>query len=311
VWPLVDIKADPFQWIPGADLIVSHLENTTRATVLGYYNQIPVCIVHHNDFEQTKTPLELPSSRTDLIVVNSQWMADSLDIWAADRLLQLPPRATVRPGVEAAEYDTKRPDATYVTQVNLRRLDDAHPDGLTKGGETFRAVAEAMPDTQFLGITGAYGTQQELDDLDNVRVLPHVPHDQMVATVYAATKILLVPSNYESWGRVAAEALCSGIPVVAAPTPGLLECLGDAGTFVEPDRLNSFGNPVYDNPDGWVAAIRALSGKSYAAASKRARQRAAELDRIGSDDLTRFCIAAEDCVNRGGFQPLPMEAFSA
>jgi glycosyltransferase involved in cell wall biosynthesis len=302
VWPLVDIKADPFQWIPGADLIISHLENTTRAVVLGHYNQVPVCIVHHNDFEQTRTQLELPSSRTDLIVVNSQWMDESLSRWAADRLIQLPPRAIVRPGVAVAEYNTDRAVLGYVTLVNLRRRDATSSDnGLTKGGETFRAIAEAMPKTQFLGITGIYGTQQELDDLPNVRVLPHVPHDEMAVTVYAATRILLVPSSYESWGRVAAEALCSGIPVIATPTPGLIECLGDAGIFVKPDDIG-----------GWVDAIRALSNaKNYSAAFKRARARARELEQIGAEDLARFVDAVETTVAQGGFTPFPLEAFSA
>jgi glycosyltransferase involved in cell wall biosynthesis len=57
----------------------------------------------------------------------------------------------------------------------------------------------------------------------------------------------MVPSVHESCGMAAVEALASGIPVIAHPTPGLREALGDAGTFV-------------DRPDvrGWVAAIREL-----------------------------------------------------
>jgi hypothetical protein len=72
-----------------------------------------------------------------------------------------------------------------------------------------------------------------------------------------------MPSDYESFGRVAMEAAASGIPTIAAPTPGLRECLGDAGTFVE-----------LDNVDGWERAIRALlDPDAYRAAALAARAR--------------------------------------
>jgi glycosyltransferase involved in cell wall biosynthesis len=45
--------------------------------------------------------------------------------------------------------------------------------------------------------------------------------------------VLMVPSVHESYGMAAVEALASGIPVIAHPTPGLREALGDAGTFVD------------------------------------------------------------------------------
>ena len=37
----------------------------------------------------------------------------------------------------------------------------------------------------------------------------------------------------ESYGRVAVEAACCGIPTIAHPTPGLVESLGEAGIFVD------------------------------------------------------------------------------
>ena len=49
--------------------------------------------------------------------------------------------------------------------------------------------------------------------------------------VYAKSKIVLMPSTYETFGMVAAEAIVSGIPVLATPTAGLKENLGDAGVY--------------------------------------------------------------------------------
>ncbi|MFI7020964.1 glycosyltransferase [Streptomyces sp. NPDC050164] len=44
----------------------------------------------------------------------------------------------------------------------------------------------------------------------------------------------------------AVEALASGIPVIAHPTPGLREALGDAGTFVDRADYRAWGNTIRD-----------------------------------------------------------------
>jgi hypothetical protein len=59
------------------------------------------------------------------------------------------------------------------------------------------------------------------------------------------------------------EAAASGIPTICHPTPGLRECLGTAGIYVDRDDL-----------DGYVAALKKLDrARSYAAASRRVRGR--------------------------------------
>lgn len=289
VWPQVDVRDDVFRWVPGTDLIVAHLANTVRANVLGHYNNIPVAILHHNSFEPTRDCLVLPDARTDLLVLNSRWMDEDLIDWAIAREYQLPPRVIARPTVDRAAYQTT--PGERVTLVNLRRRSPTEPDGLTKGGEIFRALAANLPDIPFLGVTGAYGVQQELDDLANVEVIPHTPHHLMRDEVYAQTRVLVVPSSYESWGRVAAEAICSGIPVVASPTPGLMECLGSAGIYVDPNDV-----------DAWVEAVNTLMTKprAWAAASKGSLARAAEHESFQADDLERWCDAVEATVAANG-----------
>jgi glycosyltransferase involved in cell wall biosynthesis len=81
---------------------------------------------------------------------------------------------------------------------------------------------------------------------DNVEVIEAT--DDPAGEIYARTRILLVPSFYESWGRVGMEASASSIPVIASTTPGLQESLSYAGLFRDPAR-----------PTHWAEAITALS----------------------------------------------------
>lgn len=266
VWP----GRDPKTLIPDAGLLVTHLENTPVATLLGRWHRLPVVQVWHNTLAVTKR--YAPAAA--LGVANSEWM--HADFKAA--LGPTMPRSLVtRPPVSAADYATTPGD--MVTLINLRP-DEESPGGvvLGKGAELFWQLAALMPDVKFLGVKGAYGTQM-VRDLPNVEVIEHVPHGRMRDEVYSRTRVLLVPSNYESWGRVAVEAMSSGIPIVFHPTPGLMESVGLTGWPAQ-----------RDDPGEWIAAIREID-RAYPRWSQAARERAIELD--PTEDLTRWCDAIE------------------
>jgi len=282
VLPRQGAKPNHLQHIEGTHLLVAHLENTHVAMFAGHLYDIPVVLVHHNTFAVTKESLHFPQGRVDLSVVNSQWMADDLAAWHKAAGLPQPRTIIVRPLVDRADYQTTPGDR--VTLVNLRRMADYDSGAgrMTKGGETFWAVAARMPKTRFLGVTGGYGVQAE-GDLPNVEVLPHVPAHEMRDRVYARTRVLMMPSSYESWGRTATEAICSGIPVVCHPTPGLTENLGDAGIYVD-----------WQDVDGYIRALRTLALPGpYAAARKRALARAEEHQRMRAGDEERWVAEAE------------------
>jgi glycosyltransferase involved in cell wall biosynthesis len=97
--------------------------------------------------------------------------------------------------------------------------------------------------------------------------------------VWSRTKILLVPSTYESYGMVAVEALASGIPVIASPTFGLKESLSYAGIFADRSDL-----------DAWEMHIRRLLNDdgTYAAQSSLSVKRSVELDpEVELENVTR------------------------
>ena len=143
----------------------------------------------------------------------------------------------------------------YITLINLNEL---------KGGKVLQELAKRMPDRKFLGVIGGYD-EQITDMPDNVTIHPHTDN---IREVYAKTRLLIMPSRYESWGRTATEAMAAGIPVIANKTFGLEANLSYAGVWA--DR---------DNVDEWVKAIKKLDKeKEYNRVSELGIKRAKELD---------------------------------
>lgn len=238
------------------DVIVSHLQNVSSAVrIAGKHSQPFVNVVHSTRPHSRKT-LDHPAA---LLVYNSEWVAAELGHRGNS--------IVIRPPVHAADYKTR--SGGKVCLVNLNAA---------KGGHLFWNLAETMPDVTFLGVLGSYGEQI-------VRELPNVElreHGTDMRAVYRSSRIVLMPSRYESWGRVGVEAMASGIPVLAHPTPGLRESLGEAGIYLDRDQ-----------PDAWVTAIRELLEQParWRAASSKARARSAQLD--PTEDLARWCAAIE------------------
>lgn len=259
VLPYTD-RRQILHWVPRADLVLTHLEASERAVFLGQTYRVPVCNVIHNDRDHTRY---IQSLSPDLSVFNTFWVRDAI---GCDGL-----NCVVHPPVCPDEYvtDTTR---TYVTLVNLWE---------EKGTNVFYQLAERLPEKQFLGVMGGYGKQDIREGYDNITFVGHTPNIR--DEVYAKTKILLMPSTYESFGRVAIEGAASGIPTIAAPTPGLKESLDSAGVFVDISDI-----------DGWEAALKKmLHPRAYSAASKRALKRSAELEAIREAELEYFCAVAK------------------
>lgn len=251
-----------------ADVVISHLEGVPFAKDAAARGRVPVISVCHNTHEQTFEE----ASGVDLAVYNSQWMREAAGNFYAAAHHAPPMRSlVVRPPVFAEDYRTTPGDR--VTLINLNE---------NKGAHLFWELARRMPDVLFLGVRGSYG-DQIVEQLPNVEVLPHTPGSGMRDMVYARTRLLLAPSEYESWGRVAAEASASGIPVLAHPTPGLIECLGGAGLLLDRNQ-----------PDDWEKAIRHLmsSPAAWERASAAAASRSEGLD--PADELSAWCDMVEE-----------------
>jgi glycosyltransferase involved in cell wall biosynthesis len=184
------------------------------------------------------------------IVYNSLWIKRKLN-YKWDNF-------TLTPPVDYRTFDLGKDseENEFITLINLNE---------NKGGKIFESIAKAMPHKRFLGVLGSYDDQVR----PNIPNLKIVPNTADIKPIYGMTRILLMPSEYESWGRTATEAMCNGIPVICSNADGLVENCGYAGIFIK-DR---------NDVKSWVEAITKLDEKkAYAEASRRARKRAKDHD---------------------------------
>jgi len=79
--------------------------------------------------------------------------------------------------------------------------------------------------------------RQQLGLEDMVTFLGSKNHDDLI-NYYSAAEIVVIPSNYESFGLVAVEAMACGTPVIASDVGGL--------TFSVADGFNGYLFPVRD-----------------------------------------------------------------
>lgn len=243
-----------------ADVLISHLGDDGRTAQDAARFGIPSVRMVHGSHPSNRARLDRHPPQ--LAVFNSAATLDEVGepAW---------PSIVCHPPVHPERYRTSPGDR--VTLVNMSPA---------KGGIVLSLLARAMPDVQFLGVRGAYGLQH-VTMPPNVEVVPTTAD---MRSVYGRTRVLLMPSERESWGRVGVEAMASGIPVIAHPTGGLVESLGAAGIFVDRERRAD-----------WMAELRRLADPAeWAEASARALARSAELD--PQADLDRFADAVESLV---------------
>ena len=222
-----------------ADIIFTQLDFAGDVAMDCKQSKKPAVWFDHNTFMYSS----VRTHRSLNVVYNSYWNEQVCKYENAGFVLQ--------PPVDIAHYRVQKGDK--ITLINLNK---------NKGAEMLYRIAEAMPDKQFLAVQGGYG-QQIYKELPNVSYLANQAD---IRNAYRQTKILLMPSQYESWGRTATEAMASGIPVICSDLPGLRENCADAGTYCKPDRL-----------DEWVKAINYVE-ENYEICSNKALQRAEELN---------------------------------
>lgn len=244
-----------------ADIVFSHLDFAIWTKEMCKIYKRPFFFIAHNSCQDEYDGIY--NSLTPVnIIFNSQWIKDTIK--TDHRSFVMPPP------VDWRKYDVShsvREDREYkITLINLNE---------NKGGKQFEAISSVEKKRKFLGVKGSYD-EQIIPKWENVEICDNTPD---ILPIYARTRLLLMPSKYESWGMTATEAMCNGIPVLSSGTPGLRENCGNAGIYLDRDDIGS-----------WIAAIKELDKpKVYEKYSKLARERSRQLDPLAKyEELNQF-----------------------
>lgn len=142
--------------------------------------------------------------------------------------------------------------------------------------DAFSIVLESNPGLQLLIVgRGDAAYERALRDqikalglANAVSLLGHVPNEQL-ATLYKNALLFVTCSRVEGFGLAPAEALASGVPVVAMDIPGIRDVVapGQGSCLVTPRTPANFARAVNDLLHDDVRRLR-LSQEARASASK-------------------------------------------
>lgn len=188
----------------------SHMSNISRAD-LGGTIQYPFVLRNFERYRRAVTD-------ADVVVANSEFTASKLK-----ELFEVSPEI-IYPPITIEEYQTNYNDEGVILMANLRTEQ--------KGGDIFLKIAEAMPDEEFRLVGPAPSSiKQKAKNLGNVT---HIEWANDMRAEYGRAKAVVVPTKQvESFGRIAAEAMCSGIPCVVSNRGALPEVVGNTCYVVQ------------------------------------------------------------------------------
>lgn len=123
------------------------------------------------------------------------------------------------------------------------------------------------PPTPYRDVVLARAT--ELGVADRIELRGYVTREALLEA-YATATVAAVPSRYEGFGYGVAQALCAGVPLVAAAAASLPEIAAGAAPLVAPD-----------DRAGWIDALRAIVANREAAENAAAIGRVVARERFG------------------------------
>ena len=214
------IKKERDALVEWSEIIMTQLGYTE--ITLDYINDYrPIVYVSHNTYYNDLKFLE---GRDNVSIIYNSQTAKTLSPYTNNSMVLIPPQILKRTAKDAINHK-------YITLINHSK---------DKGGKILKKLAKALPAYKFMAVKGGYAEQVKQPECVTVK-----ENTNNISDIYNETRIILMPSNYESWGMVGSEALTNGIPVIASNCFGLKENLGSAGIFCE-------------EIEEWIKAIKLL-----------------------------------------------------
>ncbi|GAC1304384.1 MAG: glycosyltransferase family 1 protein [Vulcanimicrobiaceae bacterium] len=186
-------------------------------------------------------------ARARRIVVDSAFSRDELLATASDAGVALVPDsiAVAYPGVAAdvmhnpRARDDDRPFVLVVGTVEARKNLAVLVRALARS-PALRIVSVGPP-TPYAATCRALARELGVEDRLDLR--GYVSRAELLA-LYGAALVAAVPSHYEGFGYGAAQALCAGVPLIAAATSSLPEVVGDAAALVPPNAVEAWAEAL-------------------------------------------------------------------
>lgn len=221
-----------------------HLNNL-KQTDLGGRIQYPFLWKNFRDYSRAA----LYATHT---IANSSFISKKIkELLGADSSIIYPP-------IKTKDYRVNYSKGGYITMVNPRTK--------YKGPDIFLNIANRMSNEEFL-LVGPIGPSKIKERAKQIPNVTHWEWCEDMREAYREAKVVVVPSRWEAFGRVPAEAMMSGIPCVVSNRGGLPEVVGETGVVI--DKIESV--------DAWIEGIhRAFDGHNPNEQKKRAEEFSAE-----------------------------------
>ena len=189
---------------------------------------------------------------------------------------------TIRPLMHRDKIEIVEPfKGDCITLVNANQ---------NKGVHQFLELARRMPSRKFLGVLPYYGELQIPPSPGNIE---WVRFDDDIRNILKRTRILLVPSYYESFGRIAVEAMLNRIPVLYS-TPNKNSIYPGGSTEGVDEWIQPAGISCNrDDPTEWIQAIEHLDDQEiYTQKGEASRQHIEDMNIFS--EATRIAGLVED-----------------
>jgi len=268
-------------WRYDSELVVEDFAAPFSSVAVGYLTRRPVLGVAQWLFASDKTrEYHLPFHVVEQIGLRSHRRIIAVSEDMAETIRTRNPMATVSvipgglPGEAFEDWTRPRRDILYFGRLEM------HAKGLDLLLDAFAKIADAIPQQLVFAGDGldrhAVETRAVALGLrDRVRFVGWIPRDERFKWLSGADFITM-PSRYESFGLVAAEALAVETPVVAFDIPCLREIVGsDVGAIVPKGDVDALAKAVWElsiDPDRRAA----LGAAGKAKVSHLSWDRAAE-----------------------------------
>ncbi|MEM5437264.1 glycosyltransferase family 4 protein [Paraburkholderia diazotrophica] len=225
----------------------------------------------------------------------SDWLRDDVGI-SSRKVMHIPL------GIDSDTYRLPTPDERLAARSALRFADDecilllAGRLSWNKGHDLLidaaRSLKSRRPDAKFRVVFVGSGDQESeirqyaLRHADTAHLFTFMGFVEDLAGVYWASDVFVLPSRYEGFGLVVAEAMCAGLLPVRTPSGGARDQIvdGESGfitPFDDPESLGRILEPLVCDARlrERASAVAALRGRALFSQEGMAQKTAALYER--------------------------------